>query len=68
MQSISDLIQQDSFSRKDLKDIIIFCRVENDLSPLCAVAYITKEFNLSEDEILSLSKLLAKNKELAYKF
>ena len=68
MKSIFDLIKQDDFTRTDLKDIITFWRIEGDISPLCAIAFISGDQKVTNEDISTFCKLLAKYPKIAAKF
>lgn len=68
MQSIFDLIKQETYSKYDLRDIVAFCRIEGTIQPLCAVAYIASDHNATQEDIIIMSNLLEKYPDWAVKF
>lgn len=68
MKDIFELIEQTQFSKSDLSDIIGFCRIEGNIAPLCAVAYISSDQKITKEDTLAFARLLGKYPELAIRF
>lgn len=68
MKTIEELVKQDEFDKTDLRDIAAFCRSDESIAPLCAVAFISSDQKIEKDDLISLAKLLAKYPYLDIKY
>ncbi len=64
MKGTLELTKLETFDRHDLFDIYQFCKIEGNLAPLLAVIFIRPKQEITNDDLISFSRLLDKYPDL----